>query len=211
MSRFNSIAMPHSPHDIPDHIVIRRIWPAEVPLYRDHLKRLDPESRHSRFNGVVSDTFIDTYTESAYRPDALIYGAFDGDQIIAAGELRLMLDIWPPSAEAAFSVERTYQDHGIGDALFGRLLVAAQNRNINMITIICLRENDRMRRLAQKHSAKLNFADGEVSGHLAPAWSSPSTYIEEAISEANGIMKQVLNWSAKHLPFPANPFDDKAA
>jgi len=203
--------MPDSSHHLPDHIAIRRLWPTEVHLYRDHLKRLDPESRHSRFSGIVSDNYIDTYTKSAYRPDALIYGAFDGDKIIAAGELRLLLDSWPPAAEAAFSVERDYQDHGIGDALFGRLLTAAQNRNIDMITIICLRENDRMRHLAQKHSAKLNFADGEVSGHLKPAWSSPTTYLEEAIGEANGLMKQFLNWSTKHLPFPANRPRDEAA
>lgn len=203
--------MTHSSHHIPDHIAIRRIWPSDVPLYRDHLKRLDPESRHSRFNGVVSDDFIDTYTESAYRPDALIYGAFDHDKVIAAGELRILFEAWRPAAEAAFSVEREYQDHGIGDALFHRLLVAAQNRNINTITIICLRENDRMRHLAQKHSAKLNFADGEISGQLAPAWSSPTTYFEEALGEANGIIKHFLNWSTKHLPFPANKSDDKAA
>ena len=203
--------MPHSQHHIPDHIAIRRIWPAEIALYRDHLKRLDPESRRSRFGGMISDSFIDSYTQSAYGPDVMIFGAFDGDRIVAAGELRLMIKSWPTSAEAAFSVEKDYQDHGIGDALFGRLLVAAQNRNINSITIICLRENDRMRRLAQKHSAKLNFADGEISGQLAPAWSSPTTYLEEAIGEANGLVKHFLNWSAKHLPFPANRADDEAA
>ena len=203
--------MPHSHHHIPDHIAIRRIWPAEVPLYREHLKRLDPDSRHSRFSGVVSDAFIDRYTETAYRPDALIFGAFDDGKIVAAGELKILLESWPTAAEAAFSVEKAYQDHGIGDALFHRLLIVAQNRNINTITIICLRENDRMRHLAQKHSAKLNFADGEVSGQLAPAWSTPSTYLEEAIGEANGLMKQFLNWSSKHMPFPANRSDDKAA
>lgn len=198
-------------HHIPDHIAIRRIWPTDVPRYCDHLKRLDPESRHARFNGMVSDESIDAFTETAYRPDAIIYGAFDGDKIIAAGELRIILESWSASAEAAFSVEREYQDHGIGDALFHRLLIAAQNRNINMITIICLRENDKMRHLASKHSAKLNFLDGEVSGRLAPAWSSPTTFFEEAIGETNGMIKQFLNWSTKQLPSPANHKDDEAA
>ena len=203
--------MPHSPHHIPDHIAVRCIWPAEISLYRDHLKRLDPDSRRSRFSGVISDSFIESYTRTAYGPDVMIFGAFDGNRIVAAVELRLILKSWPTSAEAAFSVEKDYQDHGIGDALFSRLLIAAQNRNIHSITIICLRENDRMRHLAQKHSAKLNFADSEISGQLAPAWSSPTTYLEEAIGEANGLMKHFLNWSSKHLPSSANRADDEAA
>ena len=203
--------MPNSTHQLPENLTIRRIWPTDVPRYREHLKRLDPESRHSRFNGVISDSFIDTYTQGAYGLDAVIYGAFDGDMMIAAGELRILLESWPRQAEAAFSVEREYQDHGIGDALFHKVLIAAQNRNINMITIICVRENDRMRHLAQKYSAILKFADGEVSGQLAPAWSSPSTYLEEALGDANGIIKQFLSWSTKHLPFHPDHRDDKAA
>jgi hypothetical protein len=30
----------------------------ELPLLRDHLLRLDAESRHSRFNGFLDDSFI---------------------------------------------------------------------------------------------------------------------------------------------------------
>lgn len=203
--------MQNSHHHLPENIAIRRIWPTEVPLYRDHLKRLDADSRHSRFNGVVSDAFIDQYTESAYRPDALIFGAFDGEKIVAAGELRLLFDGWRPAAEAAFSVEKAYQDHGIGDALFHRLLVVAQNRNIGSISIICLRENDRMRHLAKKYSAQFDIADGEISGQLAPAWSSPSTYLEEAFGELSGLVKQFLTCSKRRFPFASAEIEHKAA
>ncbi len=33
----------------------------ELPLLRDHLLRLDPESRHDRFNGFMDDDFIERY------------------------------------------------------------------------------------------------------------------------------------------------------
>jgi len=32
-----------------------------LPLLRDRLLRLDPESRHDRFNGYLDDGFIDRY------------------------------------------------------------------------------------------------------------------------------------------------------
>jgi hypothetical protein len=33
----------------------------ELPLLRDHLLRLDAESRHDRFNGFLDDSFIESY------------------------------------------------------------------------------------------------------------------------------------------------------
>ena len=38
---------------------IRKLWIGESDLYRAHLLRLDPDSRHSRFGGGVSDDFVD--------------------------------------------------------------------------------------------------------------------------------------------------------
>src|SRR6516165_1527549 len=33
----------------------------ELPLLRDHLLRLDAESRHDRFNGYMEDEFVERY------------------------------------------------------------------------------------------------------------------------------------------------------
>ena len=38
--------------------VIRKMWIDRAGPYRDHLLRLDKESRRSRFGGAVSDEFI---------------------------------------------------------------------------------------------------------------------------------------------------------
>ena len=43
----------------------------ELPLLRDHLLRLDAESRHNRFNGFLDDSFIESY---AARCKALLPG-----------------------------------------------------------------------------------------------------------------------------------------
>ena len=43
---------------------VRRLWIGEAELYRQHLLRLDAESRRNRFGGAVSDEFIGRYAQS---------------------------------------------------------------------------------------------------------------------------------------------------
>ena len=43
---------------LPEGGVIRKLWIGETAKYREHVLRLDPESRRSRFAGGVSDDFI---------------------------------------------------------------------------------------------------------------------------------------------------------
>src|SRR5690242_20538418 len=38
--------------------IVRRLWIGESELYRQHLLRLDAESRRNRFGGAVSDELI---------------------------------------------------------------------------------------------------------------------------------------------------------
>ena len=40
---------------LPEGAVIRKLWIGEADQYREHLLRLDPQSRRSRFGGAVSD------------------------------------------------------------------------------------------------------------------------------------------------------------
>ena len=50
--------------------VIRKIWIDRAGPYRDHLLRLDKESRRNRFGGAVSDKFIENYVELSRGLDA---------------------------------------------------------------------------------------------------------------------------------------------
>ena len=45
---------------------VRRLWPADMPLFRDHLLRLDSRSRHERFGGGMSDDFLVRYAKSCF-------------------------------------------------------------------------------------------------------------------------------------------------
>ncbi|HXN66253.1 MAG TPA: GNAT family N-acetyltransferase, partial [Bradyrhizobium sp.] len=44
----------------------------ELPLLRDHLLRLDPRSRHDRFNGFLDDSFIERYAAKCADDGTLI-------------------------------------------------------------------------------------------------------------------------------------------
>ena len=50
---------------LPDGGMIRKLWIGETDAYRDHLLRLDRESRNRRFSGAVSDDFVVQHAASA--------------------------------------------------------------------------------------------------------------------------------------------------
>ena len=45
---------------------IRKLWPTDLPAFRAHLLRLDPDSRHSRFGMGASDDFITRYAARSF-------------------------------------------------------------------------------------------------------------------------------------------------
>jgi hypothetical protein len=75
-------------HVFPEGRLIRKLWVGEAGAYRDHLLRLDAESRHSRFGGAVSDTFIRRYVDTLITLKAVIHGFFVDGCMRGAAELR---------------------------------------------------------------------------------------------------------------------------
>ena len=55
----------HEP--LPDGGMIRKLWISETDAYRDHLLRLDSESRHRRFSGAV-DLHVGPFTLGLANP-----------------------------------------------------------------------------------------------------------------------------------------------
>ena len=50
----------------------------ELPLLRDHLLRLDPESRRDRFNGFLDDSFIERYAAKCAGDGTIIVAYMGG-------------------------------------------------------------------------------------------------------------------------------------
>ena len=138
----------------------------ELPLLRDHLLRLDHESRHDRFHGFMDDSFIERYAEKC---------ADDGTVIIAYledGVVRGAAELHPPATspdllpEIAFSVEAGLRRNGVGSLLFRKLIEEARAKGYRLLRITTGAQNDAMRALANKFGARLTFRHGESTGTI---------------------------------------------
>lgn len=172
---------------------IRKLRPGEEHKLAAHLLRLDKTSRRMRFAGPTSDEFIKRYSDTAFRLNSVIHCYIEDGALRAAAELRPIHDQWPQDAEAAFSVEKDYQDSGIGTELMDRVLLAARNRGISTLHMVCLAENQRMQHIARKHEATLHFDHGDVLADLDPAWPSYFSLLRESINDGNEFVSAVLH------------------
>jgi GNAT superfamily N-acetyltransferase len=185
---------------------VRRLWIGEAELYRQHLLRLDAESRRSRFGGAVSDEFILRYAESAALSDVIIYGFFVDGVLRGAAELRLLEHAG--DAEAALSVEKPWQSRGVGTALLDRVLLAARNRQIDRLHMLCLAENRRVQQLARKFGAELSFQPGNVTGEVGAPQPTPLSIMRELAADSTDLaaaMLDVPSQLAKRLEYMNGP------
>ena len=127
----------------------------------------------------------------------IVFGYFVDGEIRAAAELRKLSDNWGVEAEAAFSVERAYQDQGIGSALMGRIIRSARNRGVKLLFMSCLAENAKMQAIAKKHEADLRFEYGEVIGEIIPSGPDYFSLLAEAADDRVGYMMAVLDLSSR--------------
>ena len=179
--------------------VIRKLWIDRAGPYRDHLLRLDPQSRRNRFGGAVSDTFINNYIELSLGLDALIHGFFVDGALRGVAELRPLGPNLPEEAEAAFSIEKPWQSHGVGTVLLERTLLAARNRGIKLLHMACLANNQRMIDLARKFDAELKFDFGSVVGEVETPHPTPMSVLREFVADSHGFATALLDVQAKML------------
>jgi GNAT superfamily N-acetyltransferase len=184
---------------LPEGGVIRKLWVGETAKYRDHILRLDPESRRNRFAGGVSDDFIGKYVELANSLDSVVYGFFIDNVMRGAAELRPLGMRFAREAEAAISVEKPWQSHGVGSALLSRILLTARNRGYRHLHMACMAENHRMQQLARKFDAELTFDFESVVGEVESSRPTPMSLMREFMSDSHGFATAMLDLQTKML------------
>jgi RimJ/RimL family protein N-acetyltransferase len=138
----------------------------ELPLLRDHLLRLDRESRHDRFHGFMDDSFIERYAGKCADDGTVIIGYFENGVVRGAAELHPP-DQSPDSLpEIAFSVEASVRRQGVGSILFKKLIAEARLKGYHSLRITTGAQNQAMRALASKFGAHLTFRHGESTGTI---------------------------------------------
>jgi len=181
----------HEP--LPDSGMIRKLWITETDTYRDHLLRLDRESRHRRFSGAVSDEFLARHAASTNELGVIVHGFFVDGTLRGAAELRSLGSVFAREGEAAFSIEKPWQSHGVGTVLLEQTLLSARNRSIKSLQMHCLADNQRMQQLARKFEADLKFDFGSVIGEVDPPRSTPLSLMREAVADAHGVATAILD------------------
>ncbi len=177
---------------LPDGGTIRKLWRSETDAYRDHLLRLDRDSRYRRFSGTVSDEFIARHAATAGDFGVVVHGFFVDGALRGAAELCRNGSLFAHEGEAAFSVEQPWQSHGVGSVLLERTLLSARNRGIKSLQMQCLANNERMQQLARKFAADLSFDFGSVVGEVGPAGSTPLSLMREAMADNHGIATAIF-------------------
>lgn len=167
----------------------RKLWRTERARFRDHLLRLDAADRRMRFCSPVTDELIRAYCERIDYWKATMLGCFVDGTLRGAAELVQVGSDAPGSAELAVSVERPFQDRGIGTDLMRKSLTLARNRYVGTVVMICLAENRKMLHIARKFGAELEFSGSEIEGRLRPAYPTIISVIEEAAMEGQAIFR----------------------
>jgi hypothetical protein len=138
----------------------------ELPLLRDHLLRLDPESRHDRFNGFMDDGFVERYAAKCADDGTVIIAYIDGGVVRGAAELHPPDQSPDDAPEIAFSVEASVRRQGVGSTLFRKLIAEARSKGYGSLRITTGAQNHAMRALANKFGAHLTFRHGESTGNI---------------------------------------------
>jgi GNAT superfamily N-acetyltransferase len=184
---------------LPEGGIVRKLWIAEIAKYREHMLRLDADSRRSRFGGGVSDEFVGKYVDMSLALDAVVHGFFVDGVLRGAAELRPLGAGFPHQAEAAFSVEKPWQSHGVGSVLLRRTLLAARNRGYRLLHMACLAENRRMQQLARKFDAELSFDFGSVVGELESVRPNALSLMREIMADHHGFATAMLDLQTRML------------
>jgi GNAT superfamily N-acetyltransferase len=185
--------------------LIRKLWSVEADAYRDHLRRLDADSRRSRFGGAISDDMVRTYAATARGGDVVIHGFFVDGVLRGVADLRILGPLYQREAEAAFSIEKPWQSHGVGSALLERSLLVARNRGIKLLHVCCLAENQRMQQLARKFDAELSFDFGTVIGKVENPHPTPLSVMRELVVDGHSFAAACVDFQSRLLK-PANAF-----
>jgi GNAT superfamily N-acetyltransferase len=173
----------------------------ELPLLREHLLRLDHESRHDRFHGFMDDSFVECYAEKCADDGTLIIAYLEDGVVRGAAELHppeTSPDLLP---EIAFSVEASLRRQGVGSLLFRKLIEEARAKGYRFLRITTGAQNDAMRALANKFGAHLTFRYGESSGTIDVKEQPRSELARPAIITPVDAVRAVLHFNRAYWKF----------
>jgi GNAT superfamily N-acetyltransferase len=165
----------------------------ELPLLRDHLLRLDSESRRDRFNGFLDDSFIERYAEKCAADGTIIVAYMENGMVRGAAELHPPEPSGDSLPEVAFSVEPCVRRRGVGSVLFKRVISEARWHGYRTLRVTTGAQNHAMRALASKFGAHLVFRYGESTGTIEVKQYPQSDIVKLAIDAPLAAARAVMD------------------
>ncbi len=170
----------------------------ELPLLREHLLRLDSDSRRDRFHGFMDDEFIERYAAKCADDGTVIIAYMENGIVRGAAELHPPAQSDDGVPEIAFSVEACVRRQGVGSILFKRLLSEARWKGYRRLRVTTDAGNEAMRALASKFGAHLVFRHGESTGTIevgqAPQAELAKLAIDTPLNAARAVMNLNRAW-----------------
>src|SRR5258707_3641265 len=96
---------------------IRTLTAREMPLLREHLLRLDPESRRDRFNGAADESFVESYAARCLADGTVVIAYVEDGKVLGAAELHQPDSSPDGMPEIAFTVDRPARRTDVGSVL----------------------------------------------------------------------------------------------
>ncbi|MCY0095718.1 GNAT family N-acetyltransferase [Hoeflea ulvae] len=146
-------------------VKLRYLGPSDARAFRDHIHELHFEDFRDRFNGLVSDDWLDRYIARSLN-EAIVIGAFEDDHLVAVAELHTGGQIEPGQGESAFSVASDWRHKGLGTILLKALLRAASENDISTIIVETGGQNQAMKALARRFGARMQLAGDQSVGRI---------------------------------------------
>jgi GNAT superfamily N-acetyltransferase len=145
-----------------------------------------------RFCNAVNDDLIHRYCDQIDRSQTTVVGCFVNGTLRGIAELVRIPEGVPVGAELAVSVERAYQEQGVGGKLLQKVLLLARNRFVDTVHMISLRENEKVQHLVRKFGANLGAYGTMSEGQIRLPSPSYLSLAKEITTDGHALVNAVF-------------------
>ena len=147
-------------------VVMRPIRPEDEPLWLEMFKSFSKETIMQRFFYIIKDTPHDLrvrYCNIDYdREIAIVAELTENNQRKIAGVVRLVIDPDGRKGEFAVVVADPWQKLGLGSKMLDYIIGIAEDKNLESIYGVVMRENSRMIQLVEKLGFEVRYRGSEA-------------------------------------------------
>lgn len=175
-----------------------------LDVYAQHLKKLSPEDKLTRFCYTIKNEAIDQLILNILynQQDHHLFTATVDNVVVGFGHLAREGNDW----EFAVSVDSKYQGQGIANKLLGFIIPWAQIHGVHNVYMHCIAQNQKIQHLARKHGLRTVDRDGgEITSRVELPTPTAVDYTAEFLKEQRELYDQIQSLQRRMVQ-NLNPF-----